>query len=336
MENLYYKGKNFQISKKNLMNQKFFEKMFDKEFLSKHLNEKDIDELKQYLPINNDSDNFKDPKTFLTNFKEINNTTLKKFFTPLETFQQMIQNDFYDKNYQDLLKKMHYISLEEYKLITEKTLRHVQNNYYTYSKILSNNYDADEIQSFETNFQSNNGIVDKLSEFASSGYTSEFSDEDKEELFAENHSYVCSSGEKGRDGDELPLINSERFINLKVMKNQLTIRDRTEEEMAEFRRQEEERYKVPHLPWIYNNFDGTGSTVAPVTKKPPTNAASKPREHILLKQERPSYVTILCLVRDAAARLPDGVGTRADICDLLKDSQYVNDRLTDSQVKKMN
>jgi nuclear factor related to kappa-B-binding protein len=34
----------------------------------------------------------------------------------------------------------------------------------------------------------------------------------------------------------------------------------------------------------------------------------------LLKSERPACVTILTLVRDAAARLPNGVGTRADIC----------------------
>jgi hypothetical protein len=34
-------------------------------------------------------------------------------------------------------------------------------------------------------------------------------------------------------------------------------------------------------------------------------------------------VTILALVRDATARLPNGEGTRADICQLLKDSQYI-------------
>jgi len=39
--------------------------------------------------------------------------------------------------------------------------------------------------------------------------------------------------------------------------------------------------------------------------------------------DRPNYVTILALVRDATARLPNGEGTRADICQLLKDSQYI-------------
>lgn len=35
-------------------------------------------------------------------------------------------------------------------------------------------------------------------------------------------------------------------------------------------------------------------------------------------------MTLLCLARDAASRLPDGVGTRADIIELIKQSQWVN------------
>lgn len=34
-------------------------------------------------------------------------------------------------------------------------------------------------------------------------------------------------------------------------------------------------------------------------------------------------VTLLCLARDAASRLPDGVGTRADIIELIKHSQWL-------------
>ena len=40
---------------------------------------------------------------------------------------------------------------------------------------------------------------------------------------------------------------------------------------------------------------------------------SKAREHFLLRSERPSVVTILSLVRDAASRLPNGEGTRAEV-----------------------
>ena len=39
----------------------------------------------------------------------------------------------------------------------------------------------------------------------------------------------------------------------------------------------------------------------------------KAREHTILVNERPAYVTILCLVRDAVARLPEGEGTRVDV-----------------------
>jgi nuclear factor related to kappa-B-binding protein len=42
----------------------------------------------------------------------------------------------------------------------------------------------------------------------------------------------------------------------------------------------------------------------------------------LLKTKRPAHVNLLGLVRDAAARLPGGVGTRPDVAILLKDSQY--------------
>ena len=37
-------------------------------------------------------------------------------------------------------------------------------------------------------------------------------------------------------------------------------------------------------------------------------------------------------VRDAAARLPNGEGTRGDICELLKDSQFLAPGVTDTQV----
>lgn len=86
---------------------------------------------------------------------------------------------------------------------------------------------------------------------------------------------------------------------------------------------------------------------------------NKAREHTLLRSDRPPYVTILSLgqflslsqfyrfdciltflffhyyynsVRDAAARLPNGEGTRAEICELLKDSQFLAADVTSAQV----
>lgn len=43
---------------------------------------------------------------------------------------------------------------------------------------------------------------------------------------------------------------------------------------------------------------------------------NKAREHSLLISLRPPYVTILTLVRDAASRLPNGEGTRAEVYQL--------------------
>ena len=42
---------------------------------------------------------------------------------------------------------------------------------------------------------------------------------------------------------------------------------------------------------------------------------------------------MLIAVRDAAARLPNGEGTRGDICELLKDSQFLAPGVTDTQVR---
>lgn len=53
-------------------------------------------------------------------------------------------------------------------------------------------------------------------------------------------------------------------------------------------------------------------------------ASTKVRGHNLMVPERPACVTLLSLVRDAAARLPNGEGTRAEICELMKESQYLS------------
>ena len=38
---------------------------------------------------------------------------------------------------------------------------------------------------------------------------------------------------------------------------------------------------------------------------------------------------MICLARDAASRLPEGVGTRADIIELLKQSRFLRKGITD-------
>lgn len=100
--------------------------------------------------------------------------------------------------------------------------------------------------------------------------------------------------------------------------------------VLDFRNQETARYKVPHRAFLYRNPWGH-SIVGPL-KRGPAIDGGRPREHVLLRNERPSHVTILCIVRDAASRLPNNRGTRADICDLLRDSQYLRDGATFQQL----
>ena len=121
-------------------------------------------------------------------------------------------------------------------------------------------------------------------------------------------------------------MEGERFQMYKN-KNQLTIQTFNPDQIEFFRIQESERYKVPQKPWIYLNDDGTTSIVGPVVKKNKNGASislkNKPRDHPQLFSNRPGIVTLLCLARDAASRLPDGVGTRADILELIKHSQWL-------------
>ena len=54
------------------------------------------------------------------------------------------------------------------------------------------------------------------------------------------------------------------------------------------------------------------------------SASNKVKPHPLLIGDRPYFITFIVLVQDAVARLPNGEGTKTDICMLVKESQYVN------------
>ena len=117
------------------------------------------------------------------------------------------------------------------------------------------------------------------------------------------------------------ILNSERFKNLKNNKNQfVTLPEYSSEWMEKYRLQEDQRYNNPTKPWIYLLEDGSTSVVGPVIKKRTQNIIQKPRDHPQLHSGRPAVVTLLCLARDAASRLPDGIGTRGDIIELMKHS----------------
>uniref|UniRef100_A0A8D3CPE5 Nuclear factor related to kappaB binding protein n=1 Tax=Scophthalmus maximus TaxID=52904 RepID=A0A8D3CPE5_SCOMX len=96
--------------------------------------------------------------------------------------------------------------------------------------------------------------------------------------------------------------------------------------------QEQQRYNQPHKAFTFR-MHGFESVVGPVKGVfDKEMSLNKAREHTLLRSDRPPYVTILSLVRDAAARLPNGEGTRAEICELLKDSQFLAPDVTSAQV----
>lgn len=126
----------------------------------------------------------------------------------------------------------------------------------------------------------------------------------------------------------------ERFRDLRAQKSLNTIKPSSEEVRKYFRSEELLRYTIPDRAFSYTTADGKKSIVAPLRKgggKP----TAKAREHPILKPDRPPHVTILCLVRDAAARLPGSIGTRADVCTLIRDSQYVVEDVADEEVNKV-
>ncbi|TXG73965.1 hypothetical protein EZV62_002544 [Acer yangbiense] len=126
----------------------------------------------------------------------------------------------------------------------------------------------------------------------------------------------------------------DRFRDLRAQKSLNTISPSTEEVRDYFRREEVLRYSIPDRAFSYTAADGKKSIVAPLRRcggKP----TSKARDHFMLKRDRPPHVTILCLVRDAAARLPGSIGTRADVCTLIRDSQYIVEDVSDAQVNQV-
>ncbi|XP_059626688.1 uncharacterized protein LOC132269501 isoform X1 [Cornus florida] len=130
------------------------------------------------------------------------------------------------------------------------------------------------------------------------------------------------------------LDEKERFRDLRAQKSLTTINPSSEEVRDYFRKEEVLRYSIPDRAFSYTAVDGRKSIVAPLRRcggKP----TSKARDHFMLKRDRPPHVTILCLVRDAAARLPGSIGTRADVCTLIRDSQYIVEDVSDAQVNQV-
>jgi nuclear factor related to kappa-B-binding protein len=105
----------------------------------------------------------------------------------------------------------------------------------------------------------------------------------------------------------LPFFRDLSITTNRQQKCILTIDPSPEDVVQDFHRQEMERYKVPEKAYVYD-FNGSKTIVAPM-KRGVGNPGNKPREHFLLKAERPPHINLLCLVRDAAARLPGMIVT---------------------------
>ncbi|CAG9819612.1 unnamed protein product [Phaedon cochleariae] len=114
-----------------------------------------------------------------------------------------------------------------------------------------------------------------------------------------------------------------------------TVRKATPEEIKDFREQERRRYDNPHKAFTYrcNSYESVVGPIKGIYN--PAVGNTKARGHTMLSADRPNFVTILSLVRDAAARLPNGEGTRAEICELLKCSQYISATATDNLLQSV-
>jgi len=108
-----------------------------------------------------------------------------------------------------------------------------------------------------------------------------------------------------------------------------------EDAIREFHKQEYARYTNPYRPFRYiDAITGHTTVVAPLRKASHAQS-TKGRDHSVLTPERPPHVTVLALVRDAAARLPEGVGSKEDISSLLRISQYMLTSVTDSHISQV-
>ncbi|NXU81478.1 NFRKB protein, partial [Oreotrochilus melanogaster] len=126
--------------------------------------------------------------------------------------------------------------------------------------------------------------------------------------------------------------SSDATTPIPRVRTDYVVRPSTGEEKRLFQEQERFRYSQPHKAFTFR-MHGFESVVGPVKGVfDKETSLNKAREHSLLRSDRPAYVTILSLVRDAAARLPNGEGTRAEICELLRDSQFLAPDVTSAQV----
>mmetsp|Transcript_19661 Transcript_19661/g.75432 ORF Transcript_19661/g.75432 Transcript_19661/m.75432 type:complete len:922 (-) Transcript_19661:22-2787(-) len=119
----------------------------------------------------------------------------------------------------------------------------------------------------------------------------------------------------------------------KQQKASTTVAETVGSDRSAYRDLEEERYLVPERPYTYL-FKGKEVVVASMKRKIAKRPA-KARAHPILRGDRPGHISVLSLVRDAAARLPGGIGTRPDVATLLRDSQYVLEEANEAKLHQV-
>jgi nuclear factor related to kappa-B-binding protein len=113
------------------------------------------------------------------------------------------------------------------------------------------------------------------------------------------------------------------------------VRVANKDEINNYQMQEKRRFELPYKSFTYREHDYE-SVVGPVRNLHLAQTAiAKTRDNNVLKSERPNFITTTALVRDAIARLPNGEGTRAEIGELLKSSQYVLPHIFDTALQSI-
>ena len=111
-------------------------------------------------------------------------------------------------------------------------------------------------------------------------------------------------------------------LHIKELKNNpVTVREPGPEALRDFHRQERERFDSEQTVNAYQYRLPAGSFfVAPQRGK----MTKTVRRHPMLLDDRPASVTLQDVVRDALARLPQGVGTKGDLALIIQESQFVD------------
>ena len=153
------------------------------------------------------------------------------------------------------------------------------------------------------------------------------------EVFGSSSSSDKSVTEREDDSNDT---NSEEEDELShdFLEPMATIKPSSPEERQDYHRQERQRYSNPEKAFTFH-YRNQERTVGPVVPFRLKKLQRQIRDVSYLRSDRPAWLSSHSLVRDAGARLPDGRGSRGDICILVKDSQYLAPNLPDKELYRL-